>query len=424
MTDGIAPGLDPDPFAALTNDERAAAAATPSGSGDDAHTLDIQTCPEREPPPHRFHHWVHGEPSGAWLYRDAHAALLCAMARYNLFNEDGSPKLKENGKQAKQFSPWCYGRRQWTDRDGKARDRTGWHAKAPPTPRPLYGLDRLAARPAAPVIITEGEKAADRAEVRFPDHVAISSMNGANAPGKSDWSPLQGRTATIWPDNDASGANFAAAVANLANEAGAEMVRSVETPPDWPEGWDLADDPPDGVTPDQLRMLLDDAPDGAAASFPPEYRMTPKGLFFYPEPTDRNLTPVPVFVSAPFCIVGETRSVTGEAWGLLLRWRDRDGRLHQWAIPRRLIHRPGNEIAEELEHAGLSCGSNGAAHDKLKRFIGAVEVARRLRCVNRTGWHQGEFAPVFVLHGGDAFWLTTCRVAQTGRCETLRAGLR
>jgi hypothetical protein len=48
------------------------------------------------------------------------------------------------------------------------QDRTGWHFKAPPWPGPLYGLDRLAAQPDAPVVICEGEKAADAAGRLFP----------------------------------------------------------------------------------------------------------------------------------------------------------------------------------------------------------------------------------------------------------------
>ncbi len=87
--------------------------------------------------------------------------------------------------------------------------------------------------------------------------------------------------------------------------------------------------------------------------------MTGKGLFFFPEPTKKkNQDPPSVYVAGQFEIIGQTRSDVGEDWGLLLSWCDRDGRAHRWAIPLRLIHRPGNEIAEELEHAGLSCGSD------------------------------------------------------------------
>jgi len=387
-----------DPFARLTDADRAAAAAIPTGggeAGEDDGAVEMRPCPEPSPPPSRFKHWTHGEPSAVWLYRTTEGDLVAAVARYPVTRADGTPD--------KEVLPWCYGRRVWTGRAGKAQDRTGWHCKAPPAPRPLYGLDRLAERPGAPVLVTEGEKAADAAALLFPDHVAVTSQGGSKAPGKSDWTPLRGRRVTIWPDADGPGADYAAKVAELAKLAGAESVRVVEVPGDWPKGWDLADALPDGAVPGRLAELLDDAPDGAAAELPHGFRMTGKGLFFDPEPTEKNADPAPIFVAAPFRVVGETRSDTGEAWGVFLRWRDREGRPHQWAIPRRLIHRPGNEIAEELEHAGLSCGSDARAHDLLKRFVGTVKVPRLLRCVTRTGWHQAEAAPVFVLPGGEAF---------------------
>jgi hypothetical protein len=264
-------------------------------------------------------------------------------------------------------------------------------------------LDRIAARPDAPVVVCEGEKAADAAGLLFPDFVAVTSQGGSKAPGKSGWSPLQGRAVTIWPDQDKAGADYAVTVTGLVKQAGAASVRVVEVPTDWPQGWDLADDLPPGVAPGRLRELLDDSPDGAAIKMPNGFTMSHKGLIFTPEATEKNPDPSPIFVAAQFSVVGETRSDFGEAWGLLLRWHDREGRAHRWAIPRRMIHRQGNEIAEELEHAGLTCGSDGRAHDLLKRFVGGVKVPRLLRCVTRTGWHPGEVAPVFVLPGGEAF---------------------
>ena len=53
-------------------------------------------------------------------------------------------------------------------------DGDAWRWKAPPAPRPLYGLDRLRARPDAGVLITEGEKAADAAAALFPSAVCIT----------------------------------------------------------------------------------------------------------------------------------------------------------------------------------------------------------------------------------------------------------
>jgi putative DNA primase/helicase len=84
-----------------------------------------------------------------------------------------------------------------------------WRWLGFPKPRPLYGLDRLAARPKAPVVVTEGEKAADAAALLLLDHVAVTSPGGSKAAKAADWSPLAGRHVVIWPDNDAPGQAYA-----------------------------------------------------------------------------------------------------------------------------------------------------------------------------------------------------------------------
>ncbi|WP_376091229.1 hypothetical protein ACE7GA_21345 [Roseomonas sp. CCTCC AB2023176] len=189
------------------------------------------------PLPDVIRHRHHGTASAVWRYLDASGALLFAVARFD------TPGGKE-------VLPYVVA-------------AGGWRWKAPPSPRPLYGLDALAARPDAPVLIAEGEKAADAAVGLFPDHVAMTWPGGSNAPQLADWSPLAGRDVTVWPDNDAAGRKAADAVAKALAGAGAASVAVVDVPEDWPDGWDVADPLPEGVTPDRLRTLLAEA--GAAA---------------------------------------------------------------------------------------------------------------------------------------------------------------
>jgi uncharacterized protein (DUF927 family) len=387
-----------DPFAPLTDAERALVNAAPNGGdkqGGDYDNLTMLPCPDELPAVSHYRFGNLPEPSCIWVYRTVTGDAAFVTARYDLPTADGSLK--------KDIRPWTYGRRVWTDRNGNLQDRTGWHCMAPPSPRPIYGLDRLAARPDTHVLVAEGEKAADAAEALFPDMVAVTSQGGSRAPDQSDWSPMRGRNVTVWPDNDQAGAHYAAKVTALAKLAGAASVRVVDVPDDWPSGWDLADPLPEGVAPERLREMVDAAPDAEPAELPDGFRMNDKGLFYDPPPREGNPEPRPVYVAAPFQIIGQTRSDTGEDWGLLIGWRDGDGQAHRWAIPRRLIHQPGNEIAAELENAGLRCGSDETAHRLLKQFVGAVKIKRRLRCVSRTGWHSGDVGSVFVLPGGEAF---------------------
>lgn len=192
-------------------------------------------------------HPLHGKPSARWLYKDAQGRLLGLVCRFD--HEDGS----------KDFAPLTYcqgpdGRREWR-----------WQGFS--EPRPLYGLDRLAERPDAPVVIPEGEKAADAAQDLFPDHVAITWPHGAKSVSRTDWRPVQGRRATTWPDADPEGQEATKAAARACLDAGAAEVRTVELPQGFPakKGWDLADDPPQGWDIERLRGLLD-----AATPFSPE----------------------------------------------------------------------------------------------------------------------------------------------------------
>lgn len=373
-----------DAFAPLTEAEKTAAAAGVTAGADAAEVWEPH-CPAPSEPPGTLRHWQHGESVARWVYRTADGKPVFAVYRFNA----------ADGK--KETLPYSYGRRVWTDKNDRRQDGTGWHWKRPTAPLPLYGLDQLAARPDAPVLVCEGEKSADAAAAIFPDHVAITSCGGSKSARKADWAALEGRAVTIWPDHDDSGTDYAHDVVRLADGAGATEIRVVEIPELFPPGWDLADDLPEGETPEVLAELLA----GAALAEPP-FKM-PAGFFWEkgqlyfqpPPPKPDQAPPPPVFVAAQFDILGEARTSTGGDWGLFLRWRDRDGRPHEWALPKSLLHREGNVIAETLESGGLTCGI-GHSHTYLKMFLSRVYPSRRFECVSRTGWHETGGKPVFV----------------------------
>jgi hypothetical protein len=192
-----------------------------------------------------------------WRYSDAEGRLLGCVVRYDR-PANGSPAAK----QVKPFT-FCEG----------PGDKQEWRCKGFPEPRPLYGLDRLAARHAAPVLVVEGEKTADAAAARFTDRVVITTPSGSKAAHKADWSAVAGRRLTIWPDADDPGARYAEESADMARRAGAASVRVVKLPTGLPEGWDLADEIPIGLTDADLVAALTDAgpapTDGPIPLFPP-----------------------------------------------------------------------------------------------------------------------------------------------------------
>ncbi len=189
-----------------------------------------------------------GAPSARWTYRDGAGAILGLVYRFDR-------------KDQKQFRPLVFF-------EPAAGGAGVWRWEAWPAPRPLYGLDRLAARPQAPVVLCEGEKAADAASTLLSGHVCVASPNGSKSAAKADWSALAGRQVIIWPDADAPGAAYAREAGKLALEAGAAAV-SIAILPEVAEGWDAADALAAGWSPEMaLDLLAGAAPiaDKAAAS--------------------------------------------------------------------------------------------------------------------------------------------------------------
>lgn len=193
-------------------------------------------------------HFKLGKPTQRWTYRDAAGELLGYACRFEA--ADG-----------KQFRPLTYGCRG----DGAPEWRwESWSGK-----RPLYGLAGLAQRPAAPVLVTEGEKAADAAGALLPGVVVVTSPNGSKSAAKADWAALRGHQVTVWPDADVAGLEYAQAVAKAAIAAGALGVAIVSPPSGVKVGWDAADARDDGWDSTRAAELV-------AAAKPAEYNAKPK----------------------------------------------------------------------------------------------------------------------------------------------------
>ena len=153
------------------------------------------------------------DPVASYEYLSTDGALLGYAARY------------EKPEGGKEFRTWVVG----TD---------GLACKGFPTPRPLYGLQRLASSPNAPVVVVEGEKCADALATTATTYVPISWPNGASNAKKADWEPLRGRSVLLWPDRDDAGRKAMADVAEIL--LGLECVVKV-LQVQGSDGWDAAD---------------------------------------------------------------------------------------------------------------------------------------------------------------------------------------
>lgn len=211
-----------------------------------------------------FHHHKFGKPSLKWRYLDANGDTIGYVCRFDL--PDGG----------KDVVPRTYcqhedGRREWR-----------WLSFA--KPRPLFGLDLLAANPDAGVLIVEGEKAAVAARTIAPG-VVVTWPGGGKAVKFVDWAPLAGRKVLIWPDADEPGMKAASDIAGRIHDI-TVSVRIIDPPAGVPDGWDLADAVAEGW--DRSRLIAHikgtTAPQPRAVAEPPPAEEPPPGYDCADEP--------------------------------------------------------------------------------------------------------------------------------------------
>jgi putative DNA primase/helicase len=154
------------------------------------------------------------------------------------------------------------------------------------------------------------------------------------------------------------------------------------------------------IEPEDAATQVSPAPDAEPAywSFG-NYQMSASGLFFG-DPNNSNNSST--WVSTPFEVLAHTRDDTypPNAWGLLLRWRDLDRCVHEWAMPLEMLGGGREELWRELLDRGLRIASSPEARKKLAAYLSAVHVKDRARGVSRIGWHIVQKQTVFVLPDG------------------------
>ena len=288
-----------------------------------------------------------------------------------------------------------------------------------------------------------------------PGWCVTTSPFGAKSAAKTDWTPLRGRVVVVWPDADPAGQAYAELVRAEALRAGAAEVRIVALPAGLPDGWDLADErphwlteadvqrlvlgeqaeavpmnlldphkseePSDGMIP-QLQGISDGTTDGLEASAASESILSPEPDALegidgvqnpVPEKTEVTSRPcfgpyistddgiwiddpeakVPgkVWLSAPIEVVALTRDTRGGKWGLLLRWRDGDGTLHQEVLPKDLLCVDWRETVRILVRGGLRISSKPKSMFALITYLAGATVKNRVRLVDRIGWKSGVY---------------------------------
>ncbi len=197
---------------------------------------------------------LHGrEADHRFAYKNSDGAVLGYVLRWDAHNGSG-----------KEIRPATY----WRNA-GKG----SWQLKTWPGKRPLFGLNQLAARSDAIVLLTEGEKAAvavehgplaDAFTWAKQAVIGVTWPGGVNAIAHADFSPLAGRDVILLPDNDQPGEEAADALVSVLGQIGLKRLRRWHAPTQAPNKWDIADAVPDGLTPEALIESMLEAPEIAA----------------------------------------------------------------------------------------------------------------------------------------------------------------
>lgn len=389
----------------------------------------IQPIPEGMKPP-SSHHKL-GAPARVWVYKNAAGQPLFILNRFDITKPDGS-----RGKEIMPLT-WCR---------NTSTKKEVWRWQGVPAPRPLYQLDKLAQNQSAPVIVCEGEKAAQAAGELMPDWVATCWPNGTNAWNKADFSPLKGRAVALWADNDEPGRQCMKEVAQHLRALGAASVQTVslqcfesspagapgavsfETGATWPAAADAADAQSAGWTPEHVQKMINDGlffkvaekSKNSAATKPatrkaPAKKTTRPAAAGFEHKTDGlyavDETGQAILICTPIKVLGHVRDANALGWGLLVELADMDGNKKRWNVPFSAMDGDSfpREVAKPLADMGLILAPEKIRHgrDVLHSYLQAMrlETKQRFLSVERLGWH------------GDAYLLPDTQIGKSS--ETL-----
>lgn len=119
--------------------------------------------------------------------------------------------------------------------------------------------------------------------------------------------------------------------------------------------------------------------------WPAGFELRPDGLFKLAPGESKK----PQRICGPFEVMAESRPDGNDARGLLLRWRDRDGNVHQWTMPRAMLAGEAAELRARLAACGLDVMQTDGARRGLVECLAKVRCGSRARTVPRIGWHFG-----------------------------------
>lgn len=130
-----------------------------------------------------------------------------------------------------------------------------------------------------------------------------------------------------------------------------------------------------------------------AAKLPRGYAFSDSGLVWRdPGPLAEGEDPKPdLFIAGHFDVAAMTRDGNGNSWGLLLKFKDADGRDHSFVLPNEMLAGEGAEARKVLQGQGLRISPTKFGRGKFNEFLVKVKSPNRALSTESVGWNGSAF---------------------------------
>lgn len=125
----------------------------------------------------------------------------------------------------------------------------------------------------------------------------------------------------------------------------------------------------------------------AANELPKGWRLNAHGLYKLTDqvdPATGATTQIATRIAGPVWVAGQVRTAESGDWCRIVKWIDRDHRLHEQTLSNARLHEPSNTLCAELAKGGLKI-----CHRKegvLLEYLTNCEPPKRYRLAAETGW--------------------------------------
>lgn len=104
-------------------------------------------------------------------------------------------------------------------------------------------------------------------------------------------------------------------------------------------------------------------------------------------------------ICSPLRVVGRSRNIHHEGWGIVLEWTDPSQTLHTWSVPLELIQSDSRKYRKELTRRGLFISTKTHVKDALDFYLNNHPTKNIFLFTKKIGWHNDVFVMPSKIYG-------------------------